>query len=134
MVVDDNEGILQFVGDVLDMMGCAEIVRFSSAEEALAAFTAAPDEFQVVVTDLEMPGVSGVELCRRVRALSPSVKVLLVTGRAEITEVQALRWGFSRFIAKPFSAAALWRALETLGISSSQGWNFLQPEAASIAA
>src|SRR6185312_15490732 len=93
MLVDDNQGTLNLMGDILEMMNCAEIVRFNSPTEALEAFAAAPEEFQVVITDLEMPDMNGIELCRRIHTLSRETKVLLASGSSVVTEVQALQWG-----------------------------------------
>src|ERR1700722_14793560 len=80
MVVDDNEEVLNTVAAVLEAIRGGPIARFQSGMEALRAFAAAPGNFELVVTDLEMPGMSGIELCRALRALSPRLKVLLATG------------------------------------------------------
>ena len=112
MVVDDDDGIREFIAALLEMTGGVEVARFSSAIAGLSAFAAAPGEFQFILTDLEMPGIDGTEFCRRARALVPGVKVLLVTGNSEITDAEARRLGFCGLVQKPFPAEALRRAVE----------------------
>ena len=134
MVVDDNPGVLEFVASILEMTKRAEVSRFHCATEALEAFKAAPEKFQFVVTDFEMPGLNGIELGRRLLAASPCARILLVTGSTAITEAEARRWGFCGMLPKPFSATALWQAAETAGVSTSRENNFSKHEAASLAA
>lgn len=116
MVVDDNEGVLGLLGDLLEALGVAEVLRCRSAAEALAIFSAAPCRFQFVITDLEMPGMNGIELCRRLREIAPQLKVVLATGSGIANEAGARQCGFCGFLPKPFPAAELWRAIESAGV------------------
>jgi CheY-like chemotaxis protein len=118
MVVDDNHAVLDFLASLLESLGIAEVHRFENANEALAAFNAAPEQFQFVITDLEMPGMNGIELCRRLRAISPEVKIVLATGSAVANEAGARRCGFCGMLAKPFPAAALWRVMEAAAVTN----------------
>lgn len=99
----------------------AKIECFRSPHEALAAFTAAPEQFQFVITDLEMPDISGVELCRQLRAISPEIKVLLSTGSRILTGAEALQNGFCGLLYKPFPLAAIENALMSAGVLTSSG-------------
>ena len=123
MVVDDDEGVLHFLASLLESLGVAEVHRFQNVDEALAAFHRAPERFQFVVTDLEMPGMNGLELCRRLRAVAPELKVVLATGCATVCETGAGRCGFFGLLAKPFPAAALWRMVEAAGVLHRPGPN-----------
>lgn len=116
MVVDDNDGVRDFLACVLEMRGMADIFSFGSAHEALAAFTATPDQFQLVITDLDMPGMNGIELCRRLRAMSPELKIVLATGNDAANVAGAQQCGFSGLLAKPFPAAEVWRMVEATGV------------------
>ena|ERR1051325_12003066 len=116
MVVDDNEGVLDFLASLLETLGVADVQRFHSGAEALAAFASSPDRFQFVITDLEMPGMNGIELCRRLHQVSPQVKVVLATGSAAANETGARACGFCGMLAKPFPAAELWRTMEAAGV------------------
>ena len=112
LVVDDDESIREFMAALLEMTGGVEVTQFASATEALPVFAAAPERYKFIVTDFEMPGMNGVEFCRRVLALSLDAKILLVTGRCDISETEARRLGFCGLLRKPFPATALWQALE----------------------
>jgi len=98
------------------MAGDAEVSRFSSGAEALSAFAEAPEKFQFILTDFEMPHMNGVEFCRRVLALASKAKVLLVTGDTNIDEADARRWGFCGLVRKPLPAAELRQAVEAAQI------------------
>jgi DNA-binding NtrC family response regulator len=119
MIVDDDAAVLtQLSAFVAQLMG-AEIVCFRSAKAALMAFAEAPEKFQFVITDLEMPGLDGINFCRRLRAISPGVKVLLSTGSRILTTAEAVQIGFCGLLIKPFPAAAIKKALVVAGIFNS---------------
>jgi CheY-like chemotaxis protein len=123
MVVDDSDAVLDFLASLLENLGIADVHRFSTATEALTAFSAAPGQFQFVITDLEMPGMNGIEFCRRLHSIAPGLKIVLATGSAAATEEGARRCGFSGLLLKPFPAAALWRMLETAGVMPAPALN-----------
>lgn len=79
-MVVDVDSVRDFLADVLQMRDGAEISTFRSATEALEVFAATPEKFQLVITDLQMPGMNGTEFCRRLRAVTPDLKVVLATG------------------------------------------------------
>ncbi len=88
----------------------------SSGEEAMGLF--APDKFALVVTDLKMPGMGGLELLRRIKEQAPALPVLVITAYASVdTAVEAMRHGAYDFIGKPFNREHLLlvvrRALES---------------------
>src|ERR1051325_5367510 len=116
MVVDDNEALLNLVAIQLEGMGLADVERCRSGAEALAAFNATPERFQFVITDLNMPGMNGIELCRRLREVSPDLKIVLATGSGVADEAGAQECGFCGLLAKPFPAAALRRVVESAGL------------------
>lgn len=118
MVVDDDDGVRDFVTRVLEMRGGAEVTPFRCPQEALTAFSATPDQFQFVITDLDMPGMDGIELCRQLRALSPGLKVVLATGNSAPDEASARQCGFFGLLAKPFPATAVWGLLEAAGVTT----------------
>lgn len=116
MVVDDNEEMREFIAGLLELFGVARVERFASAQEALDAFRAQPRRFEFVITDLEMPGMNGIELCRRLRAISPELKVVLASGNHAANAPGARRSGFFGFLGKPFPARAISQLLETAGL------------------
>lgn len=116
LVVDDDEGVLGFLAALLETLGLAEVQRFNHPAAALAALAAAPDRCQLVITDLEMPGMNGIELCRRMRRVVPQLKIVLATGSCAVNEAGARCCGFIGLLNKPFPAADLWRTLSAAGV------------------
>jgi len=114
MVVDDNADILDFAGMLLDGLGRADIYRFRSGKEALNCFALYPDEFELVITDLGLPGLNGAELCHRMRAISSKVKIILSTGSTITPEQFAKEVGFSGVLQKPYTADELWRVVKSV--------------------
>ena len=78
-----------------------EVAAASDGAEGLSAFSASP--FDLVITDLKMPGVSGMEVLRNVRTRAPDVPVLVITAFGNVeTAVAAMKEGAYDFIGKPF--------------------------------
>jgi DNA-binding NtrC family response regulator len=115
LVVDDDTETLGTVVQLLTVVSNAEICSFPSPWQALDAFAAAPDSFELIVTDFEMPGMNGVDFRRHVQALSPSAKVLLTTGSGRFTNESARQSGFCGLLRKPFSIGSLIQTLSTAG-------------------
>jgi CheY-like chemotaxis protein len=78
LVVDDEPELVLLAEESLAQLGY-EPVGYSSSERAFAAFAANPGRFQAVITDEVMPGISGTELCSRIRE-KHSIPILLVSG------------------------------------------------------
>ncbi len=83
----------------------------SDGTEGLAAFS--PEKFDLVITDVKMPGVSGIEVLRRIRKQSPDIPVLVITafGNVEMA-VEAMKEGAYDFIGKPFHRDQLLLSVE----------------------
>jgi signal transduction histidine kinase len=105
LVVEDEESIRLFLDAGLTGMGHRPLVA-GSGREALAAF--ARESFDVVLTDLGLPEVSGEELAREVRRRSPTTPVVLLTGWADQLQAEgAALEGIDRVLAKPVTLATL---------------------------
>ncbi|HVK73861.1 MAG TPA: sigma-54 dependent transcriptional regulator [Kofleriaceae bacterium] len=114
LVVDDEPDEALLVRDLLLRRGY-DALTADGGQTALD--TLARDELDVIVTDVRMAGLSGIELCDRVKTGHPDVPVIVVTGQADVdTAVSALRAGAYDFVTKPLSsetvAAAVGRAVE----------------------
>jgi CheY-like chemotaxis protein len=107
LVVDDEEPLLKLVIRTLEELGYAP-VGFASGTAALEAFRAEPGLFHAVVTDERMPGLSGSELIREVRAIRPAIPTLLVGGYigGQVTAL-ALEAGADEVLKKPLLAREL---------------------------
>jgi CheY-like chemotaxis protein len=111
MVVDDNQEILSLLQEAVASMFSVEVAAYNSPHAALAAFRTAPERFQCVITDLEMPGMNGFDFCRELRAIVPRIPVLLATGSQAVTRAEATERGFSGMLTKPFSLSTLRREI-----------------------
>jgi len=120
MIVDDSEEILSLMCDIIARFSDVEIKCFSSPQNALAAFEAEPAAFEFVITDLEMPGMSGLELSSRLRAFSPSLKILLATGSEILSNEEAMQKGFCGLLRKPFPLRGVAASARAGGIKISQ--------------
>jgi CheY-like chemotaxis protein len=114
MLVDDNQETLCVLRQMLLKAGISQVVCFDSSRNALAAFEAAPESYEMVITDFQMPGIDGIELSRHMFQLSPRIKILLVTGSNSITNETAGRAGFCGLLPKPFPLTALQAALNAV--------------------
>jgi two-component system response regulator HydG len=105
LIVDDNDTMREGMEEVAVGMGHA-VTTASSGAAALERFQEQrPD---LVVTDLKMAGIDGLELLRRVRALDADVPVLLITAYGTIeVAVEAMKEGAFDFVTKPFSPGVL---------------------------
>ena len=104
LVVDDEPAIVDAVSYALRSEGF-EVESRSDGEGALEA--ALTDTFDLVILDLRLPGLSGIEVCRRVRAAS-QVPILILSARdAEVDRVLGLESGADDYVTKPFSIAEL---------------------------
>ncbi len=101
LYLDDEEPLVFIVKRMLKHLG-HEPSCFSRADEALAAFSATPDEFDLVLTDMAMPGMSGVDFAAEIFKLRPQARVVIVTGYAEKKDAdRALALGVKAVLRKP---------------------------------
>src|SRR5581483_11059759 len=105
MIVDDNADILWLMEQLLTTRVQADICCFTNGSDALAALQADPESFIAVITDCDMPGMNGFELCRRIHAIAPELPVALSTGSREVSESEAVVGGFRMLFRKPFGLA-----------------------------
>jgi len=100
LVLDDEPRMADVVGMVLGRSG-HEVESFSDPEAALAALEARPAD--VLITDLRMPGVDGVEVLKRALAHDPDLPVILMTAHGSVpTALEAMREGAFDYVQKPF--------------------------------
>ncbi len=114
LVVDDETSIGSFTVVRLEQLNYRAFA-YDDPRRALAAVCAAPASFDAIVTDLTMPGMTGVALVRAIRALGIALPAVLVTGNKEAVPAAALE-SLSRLVVveKPFVGADIARALHTV--------------------
>lgn len=105
LLVDDDGPLLSAMGAILRHHGF-EVESFGGAAGALDALTRRA--FDVMVTDLHLPGQSGIELLRRLAELAPSTTAIVITGEPTVdSAVEALRLAALDYLVKPFDPRAL---------------------------
>jgi DNA-binding NtrC family response regulator len=104
LIVDDKESLRDLLVRLLEPT--CDTTTASSGDEALDLFTtASPGAFDVVVSDIRMPGIDGLELLARLKELDPDVEVILVTAYASVqSAVEAIQAGAFDYLPKPFDA------------------------------
>ena len=113
LIVDDEEDINEILSDLLsDKYDC---VSANSAEEALDHLK--QDNFELVISDITMPGMSGLEMIPQVKSLNPHTVVVMISGMQTVeSAIEALRLGAFDYLMKPFDLrqveAVVKRALE----------------------
>src|SRR5215212_4187369 len=129
LIADDDAQIREVLHELLgDAYECAEV---SSAEEALAVVRR--EEFDLVLSDIMMGGITGLEMVPQVLAQAPDTVVIMISGEQNIeSAIEALRAGAFDYITKPFDLrhveAAVERALEHHELRCSKRYyeNFLE--------
>jgi len=101
LFVDDEEMLVQLGKEMLTGMGY-EVVERAGSLEALELFQSRPDRFDLVITDMTMPSMTGIELAQEIMRIRPDMPIILCTGFSEaITPEKAKALGLREFIMKP---------------------------------
>ena len=101
MLVDDEEVMVNIFKSMLEKLGYKVTARTSSIE-ALEAFRNKPQGFDLVVTDMTMPNMTGKDLAKELMVIRPDIPIILCTGFSEkIDEARAKEMGLSAFVMKP---------------------------------
>jgi len=101
LLVDDEEQIVCMEEQMLQRMGYDVTVQIDSVE-ALEVFSQHPDKFDLVITDMTMPRMTGDELAHKMMEIRPDIPIILCTGYNEtMDEEKALAMGIDRFVMKP---------------------------------
>ncbi len=108
LVVEDNLGVGRFCTQILEDLGHAPVWT-KSAEEALAELDTTPDRFDVVFSDVVMPGMGGFALARQLQTTRPDLPVVLTSGYSHVLAKDDAH-GFA-LVRKPYSAAQLAQVL-----------------------
>ncbi|MBN2144423.1 MAG: sigma-54-dependent Fis family transcriptional regulator [Candidatus Aureabacteria bacterium] len=100
LVVDDEEIMRNFLSDMLRDEGY-EVQAVASGEEGINLLQ--KSDFDLVVTDLKMPGFSGIDVLKAVKQQNSNTYVIMITGYASVeTAVESMKLGAVDYITKPF--------------------------------
>lgn len=113
LFVDDEKLFVSMGSRMLERQGYQVTFKTDSAE-ALETFRFKPGEFDLVITDYDMPGMSGLELAQKLLTLRPDIPIILCTASSQISEEEVIGLGIRRFLMKPFDSANLTRTIRTM--------------------
>jgi CheY-like chemotaxis protein len=111
LIVDDEDQIVRMEQQMLERLGYQVTARTSSIE-ALEAFRADPDKFNLVIADMTMPNITGVQLSQKLLEIKHDIPIIICTGlNQKISEDNAKAVGISGFIIKPATINELARTI-----------------------
>ena len=120
MVVDDSRAIRMILTKTLSSLGY-EVSQAASGDEALTLLPASGGDLSLILVDWNMPGISGLEFVRRVRAnpALSSVTLVMVTTETEVEQMAtALAAGANEYVMKPFTKEIIADKLRLLGLAA----------------
>jgi PAS domain S-box-containing protein len=140
LLIDDEEGIRKVFSISLKSDGY-DVATAASGQQGIDLFQ--KEFFPIVLTDIKMPGMDGIEVLRRIKEINPEVEVIVITGHGDMeSAIQSLHLGASDFITKPVSdqllSIALKRAEErlktkkTLNNYANDLWNMVKEKTEEI--
>jgi DNA-binding response OmpR family regulator len=108
LVVDDNQDLAENIAEILSLQGFEALIA-ASAEEALPK--ALPDGPTLLVTDFRLPGMTGAELVRLIRARRVGVRAIVISAYTDDLTITAAKDAGADFLPKPVDVGALSRLL-----------------------
>ncbi len=114
LVIDDEENVLSSVKKLIKSRH-AEFQIEMVDDPFLGLDRIEKESFNLVITDLMMPGMDGLELIKKIRQTAPDLKIIMMTGYATMkTALLAMREGAQKYISKPFTRDELLTAVNTV--------------------
>ncbi|MFH1153127.1 MAG: cache domain-containing protein [Pseudomonadota bacterium] len=114
LLIDDETSSVQWMSQVLSKTGY-EVVGETGSPEALELFKKDPMAFDLVLTDLTMPGLTGLELSGLVKEIRPDIPIILCTGfSGELTREEMKHYGINQVLMKPMIASELSEAISNV--------------------
>ena len=111
LIVDDEQTLVEIMDRSLKKLGYS-VTATTSSNEALECFRERAEEFDLVITDQTMPGMTGDKLARELLKIRPDIPIILTTGFSEvITAEKAMQIGIREFIMKPLVIREMARAI-----------------------
>lgn len=109
MLIDDEEDIREVLGISLSDMGY-DVITAGNGNDALTLILR--EEPQIILTDIKMPDMNGIELLRRIKQLNPDIEVIMITGHGDMDlAIRSLKYEATDFITKPINDEVLELAL-----------------------
>lgn len=107
LVIDDEKTILDNIKFVLEL-DSNEVITTSTSEKGLEIFKENYNSIDVVITDMKMPGISGMEILREIKKIMPQMSVIILTGHGDLENaILAMKEGAFEYLKKPVTAEDL---------------------------
>jgi CheY-like chemotaxis protein len=114
LLVDDDVSNINVFRQMLEHLGYS-VVSMTDSVEALACFRSDPEEFDLVITDFEMPRINGEQLASELIKTNQDTPIILCTGnRGKMNEEKARRMGIKGFAMKPLDISSLARIVRKI--------------------
>ena len=102
MIVDDDSDLRMILDDYFEKRGF-NVISLRSGSDAVGMLSSGEEQFDIVLTDLVMPGVDGMDVLSAARGHNPLVHVVVMTGYSSLkTAIESIRCGAFDYLAKPF--------------------------------
>jgi len=112
MIVDDEETLAEVNGEMLKLLEY-DVTVITESTKALETFKASPDNFDLILTDMTMPGMNGLDLAEEIIKIRPEIPIILCTGFSDqVTKESAKSIGISEFLNKPVTLKNLAAAVD----------------------
>ncbi len=107
LLVDDEEQVMQVTGEILESLGYT-VVGKTSPQEAITLFSQDPAQFDMLITDLTMSDLTGLELSEKVKKIRSDIPIILITGYSDqVSKDAAMGAGIDEYCMKPISMREL---------------------------
>jgi DNA-binding response OmpR family regulator len=114
LVVDDEEVIRTTIQKKLNRDGY-NVISFETSEDLLSYLKNPNPKADLIITDIRMPQMDGIELLRRINSLDEPIPVLIISGHGDVEDaIKALRYGASDYIRKPFDIGDITSAVKVI--------------------
>jgi DNA-binding NtrC family response regulator len=115
ILVEDDPAIRRLITEILKMEGY-QVIQFSNGEEGLEWIQANPLPFDLLITDIRMPGISGKEFADRISGFRPDIKILFISGFSSYAseDLNPCSNKEEFFLGKPFTRSELLSQVEKI--------------------
>lgn len=108
LVIDDDEDMRNLICRTLTRSHVASVVEAASGEAAWKFLSMPESQTNFVICDWNMPGISGIDLLRKLKSVKPIMPVLMITGRSDVASIKAAQSaGIDGYLVKPISPKEL---------------------------
>lgn len=114
LVAEDEAAIREFIVINLKRNGY-DVIDTENGEKALEAYYAEDGNFDIVLLDIMMPGIDGLEVCKQIRQVNNNIGIIMLTAKTqEIDKITGLIMGADDYVTKPFSPSELMARVDAL--------------------